>query len=212
MPFPSQIRMYQPKKYKKDQLSFAKDMIRKHPFATIVLKDDEFLATHVPVLIEENEENILLYTHIANHNPMKVHLKNGEKILLIFQGPHAYVSSSWYKEKDISTWDYSALHVQAEISLQTEQELVNSLKKLVSYFEKEQENPLFFCDIPKEKLRENLGLITGFWCRPFSIKGIGKWHQSFDKEDVKSVIQHLNKTNCPMDSALAHDLKNEHDL
>lgn len=212
MPFSPQIKMYQPKKYRKDELSFAREMIRKYPFATVVLKKDEFLATHVPVLIEEAKDDLLLYTHIANHNPMRKHVKNGEKVLLIFQGPHAYVSSSWYKEKNISTWDYSALHIQVEIKLQTKQELMNSLEKLVTYFEEEQENPLFYSDIPREMLKENLELITGFWCRPFSIKGIGKWHQSFGKEDVKSAVQQLNKSNCPMDSALAKDLKNEHEL
>ena len=204
--------MYQPEKYKKDELSFAKKMIHRYPFATVVLKNEEFFATHIPVLLEEAEEDLILFAHIANHNPMRKYLQDGENLLLIFKGADAYISSSWYKDKNISTWDYSAVHIQANVQLQSETELKESLKKLISRFEKHEKNPVFYEDIPIQMLSENLQQITGFWCRPISVKGVGKWHQAFEKEDVESVINHLQQKKCPLSTELAADIKKEHDL
>lgn len=70
---------------------------------------------------------------MANHNEQQQYLKEGADALIIFQGPHAYVSASWYREKDISTWDYSAVHVNAKIRIQSREELELSLKELVAF-------------------------------------------------------------------------------
>ena len=129
--------MYQPKKYKKQDPEYIFKFIQQHPFATFVIQQQELQATHIPVLVEGNAEDFRLFSHIANHNELFLSLKNGAKALLIFQGNHAYVSSSWYAQKDISTWDYSAVHVSVEIQLQTTAELENSLEKLVNHFEKD---------------------------------------------------------------------------
>lgn len=202
--------MYQPDKYKKSDPDYIFRFIREHPFATIVLQGDHLMATHIPVLTEGNAQSFRLFSHIANHNKMLPHLKDGAEALLIFQGSHAYVSSSWYAEKDISTWDYSAVHINAKITLQSEKELENSLRELVARFEKSQENPLFYDDIPREMIKENFYRITGFWCAPTKIEAIAKLHQGFVKVDIHSIIQHLDNQNKPLSSALSRDIQKEH--
>src|SRR5690554_3504246 len=134
--------MYQPKKYQNDDSHFIFNFIREYPFATIVLQGSKMLATHIPVLIEGSAEDFRLYAHIANHNPMWDHLENEKEILVIFKSPDAYISSSWYTNPDIPTWDYAAVHVNARLQLQTDKELQRSLENLISHFEKGQENPL----------------------------------------------------------------------
>ncbi|MGY5846352.1 FMN-binding negative transcriptional regulator [Salegentibacter sp. HM20] len=201
--------MYQPKKYKKTGSAYIFNFIKEFPFASFVLNGERILATHIPVLPEGTSEDFLLFGHIANHNEQYQYLKDGTEALLIFQGPQGYVSSSWYKEKDISTWDYSAVHINVRIKLQSGEELEASLKKLVERFEKEQENPLWYEDIPLKMLEDHLPLITGFWCEPIKIEALAKLHQAYDKDDVDSVIRHLNEQgNCP----LSNQIKKEHDL
>ncbi|MGB8705277.1 MAG: FMN-binding negative transcriptional regulator [Gillisia sp.] len=134
--------MYQPKKYRKKDRNFFFDFINAHPFASCVIKGKHLLATHIPVLTEGNSEQFRLFSHLANHNEMKKYIKDGAEVLLIFQGAHGYISSSWYREKDISTWDYSAVHVNAKIKLQSAEELEISLAELVKKFEENQESPL----------------------------------------------------------------------
>ncbi|MDN3595466.1 FMN-binding negative transcriptional regulator [Zunongwangia endophytica] len=203
--------MYQPKKYIKDDPEFIFQFIQNHPFATMVSNSHPLVATHIPVLVEGTAEDFRLYAHIANHNEQLESLENDAEVLFIFQGSHAYVSSSWYAEKDISTWNYSAVHINAKIKIQTSKELENSLEKLVKTFENQQKSPLFYNDIPKQMLQDHLPLITGFWAIPFKIKGIAKLHQSYSKEDIISSVEHLEKGTLT-DKQLAKDLKEENGL
>lgn len=204
------IGMYQPKKYTKDDPEFIFKFIKQHPFATFIINGDRLLATHIPVLTKGTARDFVLYSHIANHNEQINYLKNGVKALLVFQGPHAYISSSWYKEKDISTWDYSAVHVNIKLKIQTREELEESLKELVATFERPQEDPLYYKDIPKPMLKEHLPLITGFWCEVEEIQGIAKLHQGYDKEDIASVTAHLEKQDNSLSSELSKNIKKEH--
>ncbi len=202
--------MFQPDKYKKKDQQYIFDFIKAHPFATFVLNGNELLATHIPVLVKGTPEKFTLYGHIAQANEQYNFLKDGLEALVIFQGPHGYVSSSWYKEKNISTWDYSAVHVNVKLKLQSREELVASLDNLVGNFEKQQKNPIFFKDLPQEMLAEHLPLITGFWMEPVKIQGIAKLHQGFHQEDINSVTKHLEEQEDGMSSALSRNIKKEH--
>ena len=202
--------MYQPKKYKKDHPEYLFKFIQQHPFATFIINGEKLLATHIPVLTKGNATNFVLYSHIANHNVQCKYLKDGTEALLIFQGPHAYISSSWYKKKDISTWDYSAVHVNIKLKIQSREELEESLEALVARFEEPQENPLYYQDIPRKMIDEHLALITGFWCEVKEIKGIAKLHQGYDKEDIDSITAHLEKQQNILNSALSENIKKEH--
>lgn len=202
--------MYQPKKYKKQDPDYIFKFINEHPFATIVLQGERLLATHIPILTEGNSRDFILFGHIANFNEMLPFLKDGSDVLIIFHGANAYISSSWYKEKDISTWDYSAVHVNAKVRIQSIQELKNSLNNLVQKFEKKQEKPLFYRDLPTEMLTEHLPLITGFWCDPIKIEAVAKLHQTYKTEDVASVIDHLEQGSFS-EKELSRDIKKEHD-
>lgn len=204
--------MYQPKKYKKKDAGYIFNFIKEHPFATFVLEGDRLLATHIPVLIEGTPEKFTLYSHIANHNQQFDYLQDGIEALIIFQGAHAYVSSSWYKDKDISTWDYTAVHVNVQLRLQSQDELADALRNLVHKFEKDQENPLYFDDLPQELIDDHLPRITGFWCEPFKIEAIAKLHQGMDEDDVRSVINHLKKGPSPLSCPLSKNIQKEHDL
>ena len=203
--------MFQPKNYQKKDPEYIFNFITHHPFATFVLKGEELLATHIPVLTEGTPEKFRLYSHIANSNEQLRHLKDGTDALIIFHGAHAYVSSSWYKEKDISTWDYSAVHLNVKIKIQSEHELEQSLENLVHHFESHQKKPLFYKDIPKKMIEEHLPLITGFWCEPYKIQAIAKLHQGFQKDDIHSVTTHLEESGDGLSSELSKNIKEEHD-
>lgn len=204
--------MYRPEKYRKDDKEFVLSFIKKNPFATFIINGDRLLATHIPVLVEGDSDHWSLYSHIANHNEQKKFLKDGVEALVIFHGPHSYISSSWYKEKDISTWDYTAVHVSAKLRIQSSAELENSLEKLVGHFEKEQETPLYYKDIPKPMLEEHLPLITGFWLEPLKVEGIGKLHQSYPEHDIKKVVEKLASSGDCMKSELGKAIKKENNI
>lgn len=204
--------MYRPPKYQKDDKDFIFPFIQHHPFATFVLKGEQLLATHIPVLLEGDTSSWRLYSHIANHNEQIKYLKDGAEVLVIFHGANAYISSSWYKEKDISTWDYSAVHVNAKIKLQTTDELENSLQKLVSKFEKKQEKPLYYDEIPRKMLEEHLPLITGFWLEPYKVEGIAKLHQGYGDQNVERTINKLRDSENSQERDLSEAIKRENNI
>lgn len=198
-------------KYKKDDPQYIFSFIKKHPFATFVMNGDNLLATHIPVLVEGEPGNFRLYAHIAEKNEQYPYLKDGAEALIIFHGPQSYVSSSWYEDVDISTWDYSAVHVNVKIKIQSREELKNSLKNLIQEFEQEQEKPLYYEQIPQQMIEDHLPYITGFWGEPFKVQAIAKLHQGYGKKDVDSVVKHL-KTRANKDAdALSEEIRKEHD-
>ena len=202
--------MFRQKKYLKKDPQYIYDFIDHHPFATFVLQGEELLATHIPVLLEGTPEKFKLYGHIAEANEQYKFLRDGLEALLIFHGAHGYVSSSWYKDVNISTWDYSAVHVNVRLRLQSREELEESLKKLLSRFEQGQKCPVYYKDLPRDMIEDHLPLITGFWCEPVKVQAIAKLHQGFDKDDIHSVSRHLKARQDPFSSKLSDNLNKEH--
>lgn len=202
--------MFRQQKYLKDDPQYIYDFIDQHPFATFVMQGEDLLATHIPVLLEGTAEKFRLYGHIAEANEQYKFLKDGIDALLIFHGPQAYVSSSWYKDINISTWDYSAVHVNVKLKLQSRNELEQSLQQLISRFEEGQKCPVYYKDLPRDMVEDHLPLITGFWCEPVKIQAIAKLHQGFDKDDIHSVTQHLQNKNDWESSKLSNTIKKEH--
>ena len=202
--------MFRQKKYLKEDPNYIYNFIDHHPFATFILNGENILATHIPVLLEGTPENYRLYGHIAEANEQHKFLKDGLEALLIFHGPHAYVSSSWYKDVNISTWDYSAVHINVKLKLQSKEELEESLQNLVDRFEEKQKCPIYYKDLPPEMIEDHLPLITGFWCEPIKVQAIAKLHQGFEKEDIYSVSKHLEESRNALSSALSKNIKKEH--
>jgi transcriptional regulator len=67
-------------------------------------------ASHLPVVIHDRGERIVLDMHMAKSNPQWKEFFEDE-VLVIFSGPHAYVSPRWYEEQErVPTWNYAAVH------------------------------------------------------------------------------------------------------
>jgi transcriptional regulator len=106
--------MYTPPLFREDDLAAAHALIRAHSFATLVTRLDGVLeATHVPVLLDPTHgPKGTLSAHVARANPIWKAFDGREEELLVFTGPHAYVSPRWYADKarNVPTWNYVAVH------------------------------------------------------------------------------------------------------
>jgi transcriptional regulator len=70
----------------------------------------KLLASHLPATVHEEGEKIVLDMHMAFNNPQWSEFLD-EEVLVIFTGPHAYISPRWYEEKErVPTWNYTAVH------------------------------------------------------------------------------------------------------
>jgi transcriptional regulator len=118
-----------------DSTEAARAIVRSHPFATIVTRD--LRATHMPCLVDEPSDELAILGHVARADPASEALDG--PLLAIFQGPHGYVSASWYGEDTIPTWNHVTLHVRGTPTLYDDAMPV--LRQTVDRFEAAVEQP-----------------------------------------------------------------------
>ena len=187
--------MFIPAYYRNNDLTEIKSFIRKNSFATLITGGTDTLeASHIPIeLIEQNNEEAFLQGHISRANPQWKSFSEKRDVLVIFQGPHTYVSSSWYNHVNVPTWNYMAVHVYGKIKIIEGEELYLSLKDLVDRYEKVSENPIKVEELPEEMMSKYMKGIVGFRIAIKKIEGKWKLSQNRDKEDHQNIIRQLEK-------------------
>ncbi|MEN0054601.1 MAG: FMN-binding negative transcriptional regulator [Mucilaginibacter sp.] len=110
--------MYIPSFNKFENEQEAISFMQRYSFATIVTSvDDVPYATHLPFLVEQRDDKIVLSSHFAKANPQAAQIL-GKAVLVIFTEPHAYISPSNYeKETNVPTWNYLAVHAYGKAAL-----------------------------------------------------------------------------------------------
>jgi Putative FMN-binding domain len=88
--------------FRLDSIDAARGLVRAYPFATIVTRS--LCATHMPCLLDEPAKSLTIVGHVASADPVSRELDG--PLLLIFHGPHGYVSASWYGDDTIPTWNH----------------------------------------------------------------------------------------------------------
>ena len=115
--------------FRSEDLETARLIVRAHPFATIITEGLQ--ATHMPCLLEEARDELVLLGHVARADPACEQLAG--PVLIVFHGPHGYVSASWYGEDTIPTWNHVTLHVWG--TPQIFEDAMPVLRRTVDHFE-----------------------------------------------------------------------------
>ncbi|HEX4999291.1 MAG TPA: FMN-binding negative transcriptional regulator [Terriglobia bacterium] len=104
--------MYIPDAFRISDSGTLYDFIDRYDFATIVTTTvDGLVASHVPVVLERHPAAVLR-AHVARANTHWHSFDGKAEALVIFQGPHGYVSPTWYANSPaVPTWNYAAVHV-----------------------------------------------------------------------------------------------------
>ena len=117
----------------------ARSVVADHPWAILVTNDPEGVpqATHLPVLLDEaTTDHLELLGHVARADPQAEAVEQGREALLIFQGPHGYVSAGWYEDGPyVPTWNYVAVHVRGRPQLLEGEAAYDVLARTVERFE-----------------------------------------------------------------------------
>ena len=112
--------MYIPKHFNEAGQQRIAALIRDFGFATLISTPaDGPQVTHAPVQLDAGRA--VLVGHIARANPHSEALQNGASMLVIFHGPHSYVSPTWYIDENprvpnVPTWNYAAVHVSGTVT------------------------------------------------------------------------------------------------
>src|SRR5216684_9204032 len=190
--------MYIPKAFREDDISTLHTFIQAYSFATLVtLHEGMPFATHLPFLLDaERGPNGILLAHMARANPQWHDFASAQEVLVIFQGPHTYISPSWYEvELSVPTWNYAAVHAYGLPRLVEEQAaLYDLLKTLIQTHEAQFARPWLF-QLPGEYLQKMMQGIVGFEIHITRLEGKFKLSQNRTASEREKVIAALQ--DCP---------------
>lgn len=185
--------MYIPEYFKITDETTAYEIMKEHSFATLFSQHNGMpFATHLPLIL--NKENTYLYGHFARPNPQWKDIKN-QTVLVIFQGPHCYISPSWYEtNRAVPTWNYVTVHVYGEVELlEDEKELMGSLHQMVMKYENP-DSPYRLHDVDAEFLAGMNKGVQGFKIKINKIEGKAKLSQNHSLQRQELVINQLEQT------------------
>ncbi len=185
--------MYIPKHFVVEDQEAIYDFIDHHGFGILFsTHDGRPVASHLPFELKRDEG--CLYGHFARANEQWQEIANQEA-LIVFHGPHAYISSSWYEtNQSVPTWNYVAVHAYGRIELiEDGQEVMRSLKRLVEKYE--QPNSSYKLDETNREFTEKLSRgIVAFRMKIDRLEGKWKLSQNHSEERQRSIIAHLEQS------------------
>jgi transcriptional regulator len=184
--------MYIPSLFNQENPEEIKSFISQNSFGILISQvEGKPWATHLPLELDVNVkgEHVLL-GHVSRGNKQWREFNN-EEVLAIFNGPHTYISSSWYDHENVPTWNYLAVHVYGKIRIIEGDELLDSLKKLTNKYEAHSKNPVTVEGMSKKFLETELRGIVGFEILITDIQAAYKLSQNRDAKNKESIIKEL---------------------
>ncbi|KXH81696.1 FMN-binding negative transcriptional regulator [Sporosarcina sp. HYO08] len=182
--------------------------MEENSFATVVTtKKGKPIATHLPLQLQKEGEEYFIAGHFAYGNPQWRTFETSENVLVIYQGPHAYISSSWYGHENVPTWNYQAVHVYGQATISGEEELKQDLTKLLEKYEKHRENPILWDILSPKLLERELKGIVGFKIKVEEIQAAFKLSQNRNEEDYQNIIEKLQEEDNINSQQLAEVMK-----
>lgn len=190
--------MYIPEAFKVVDAKRLHTVIERHSFATLVTTPDGVpFASHLPLLFDATRgAHGTLIGHMARANPQWQHFRDGREALAIFQGPHGYISPTWYATAPaVPTWNYVAIHAYGIPRLVTDEgELAGRLDELIQKYESALPIP-WSGELPAEFKAKLLQAIVGFEIPVTRIEGKFKLGQNRAAADVAKVCSALQADN-----------------
>lgn len=185
------------------------DFLKKNAFATLVSQvNGKPWATHIPfVLDQDSKGNYVLHTHVAKANLQWKTLQENKEVMVIFQGPHAYISSSWYTHENVPTWNYLAVHVYGKVRILEGDELIHHLKLLVDRYEDGRPNRVSVETMSESYFKSQIRALVGIEIQITEVHASAKLSQNRDNENYKNIISELDKSPFPLDKEVAEEMR-----
>jgi len=179
-------------------------------FAAVVSHSDAGLvASHVPVLIREVGSELTIVGHVARGNPHWRLMEGQAESMVIFQGPHAYVSPTWYVSSPaVPTWNYAVVHAYGAARVREDATFIAGVvEDLTRRYEDQREHPWSTQAVPGESYEKLLNAIVGFEISVSRCEAKFKLGQNRSVEDRAGTIAGLERESSPKALELAHFMK-----
>lgn len=181
--------MYLPSAFREDDLQTLHALIRAHPLATLITAGSGgLLANLVPFTVVDGGENGTLRAHIAKANDQVNALSSGAETLVVFQGPEAYITPSWYVSKQehgrvVPTWNYAVVQASGTPRVIDNPDWLRAqIHDLTTRQEEKRSTPWSVSDAPEPFISGQIKAIIGVEIPISAI--VGKWKVSQNRSDA----------------------------
>jgi len=194
--------MYVPKHFSENDAEILGAFIDEHAFGVLVtVSEGRPFASHIPFLYERESGTLL--GHVARANPQWRHFSDAADVMVLFQGPHAYISPSWYLAPGVPTWNYAVAHVYGSArALDDPSRIKDIVERLTQNYERSNRPPW----VPAYD-QGMLQAIVGIEIRIKEVQGKFKLSQNRSAADRAAVVSRLEATGSENDAALARLMK-----
>ena len=200
--------MYNPRSYRNENPEELFALIRRYNFAALFThRAGESFVTHLPFMVDSNRGSRgTLVSHMARANPHWKAFEGAAPSVVVFMGPHAYISPAWYRTQEtVPTWNYAVVHVTGTPRLITEEP---GMRRIVTELVENHEAPLGHpWDVGKATVDEELPGIVGFEIPIDRLDGKFKLNQNRSREDQESVAATLEKSEDPTEREVARMMR-----
>jgi transcriptional regulator len=170
------------------------EFMQQHPFATLigVAAGQHPVATQIPLLPRERDGKLFLTGHLMKQTDHHKAFLENNQALVLFNGPHAYISASWYENKQqASTWNYMTVHVKGTLRYLPDGDLPAMLDELTSYFENNPSSPSLYKDLPEDYLKRLMKAIVAFEIEVEQTNAVFKLSQNRDEKSFQHIVEKL---------------------
>ena len=189
--------MYRPRHYAIDDKAVLIDFMREQSFALLVMNVDGIpFASHIPLLLDDGGEHGRLKGHLSKANPQWQAFDGETEALVVFWGPHAYISPNWYEsEKVVPTWNYVTVHAYGKPAVIDDPgAILQGQADMVDYYESDATGNWSIDDMDEDYRTNMLKGIVAFEMPINRLEGKFKLNQKNSVADSECVIKGLNAT------------------
>jgi len=195
--------MYSPPYNRVEDRAEALRFMRANNFCLLVTgAGGELAGSHLPCLVEERDDRLVLVMHMARANPQWQSFFPDEHVLAVFWGPHAYVSPRWYERSPaVPTWNYAAVHAYGPARVLEDAAKRNAVDRLVAAHDP-QWLPTHQ-QLPAQYVSDMLANIVAFEIDVARIETRWKLSQNRGRREQERIAAELAKSGDSAERALA---------
>ena len=206
------MRVYNPRSYRFDNLPDLHAFMARYNFAVLFTHNaGRSFATHLPFMVDaERGANGTLIAHMARANPHWRAFAGAAPSLVVFMGPHAYISPAWYRDQvTVPTWNYTVVHAEGTPRLVEDRD---ALRAMVMRLVVQHESPLghpWEVAQAEAVMESELAGIMGFEIPIDRIEGKFKLNQNRSEDDRRGVVRALEGSSHPDEREIARLMRDE---
>lgn len=204
--------MYTPKYHALTDVATMHTHIAQHPLgAWVCAGQSQLIANHIPFVLDvQHGSQGRLLGHVSRANPVWREISGGVASVVMFMGPHAYITPSWYPGKHqhgkvVPTWNYVTVHAHGVArAIEDTDWILDVVNRLTDAQEARHANPWKVSDAPSAYVKQKLRAIVGIEIMIERLEGRLKVSQDEDEQDRLGTVEGLRHTSDAPSQVLAN--------